>query len=236
MKRIKLKLPRSVWRNGRKGQSLIEIALLFPLLLMMLSGMVEFGFLLNQYLNLIDGVREAARYSSDGDPSQIAVDWITSDPVKNNECNSTTNFYLQAACLTTQIIRPIVLDNGADDVVISVFGVADGLVVARHPTSPADPAPGTETSGEWHLYGVGTGCDPVSDDYCNPSRFSNGDINAFLDAAAPNTGLILVEVFYDYEQVLKLPWITIFLPDPVHLHAYAIMPLVAAEPEPTPSP
>jgi Flp pilus assembly protein TadG len=50
------------------GQSLVEIAILFPLLLMLISGLVEFGFLLNQYLNLLDGAREAARFASDGDP------------------------------------------------------------------------------------------------------------------------------------------------------------------------
>ncbi|HSO26958.1 MAG TPA: hypothetical protein VLS48_02730, partial [Anaerolineales bacterium] len=138
--------------------------------------------------------------------------------------------------LATQIIRPLTLANDADDVVISVFGVADGLVVSRHPTAPQDTASGSETSGEWHLFGSGSGCDAATSESCNPSRFSNADINARLSAAAPNTGLVLVEVFYDYEQLLKLPWITPFLSDPVHLHAYAIMPLVAAEPDPTPAP
>jgi len=47
---------------------------------------------------------------------------------------------------------------------------------------------------------------------------------------------VLVEIYYDYNQVLSLPWITAFVPDPIPVHTYAIMPLVAAEPNPTPSP
>ncbi|MCI0807190.1 MAG: pilus assembly protein, partial [Chloroflexi bacterium] len=33
----------------RKGQSLVEITIMLPVLLLMLSGLVEFGFLLNTY-------------------------------------------------------------------------------------------------------------------------------------------------------------------------------------------
>ena len=55
-KRISIK----AWlRMGKKGQSFVELAILFPLLIMLLSGVVEFGFLLNQYLDLLDGAREA---------------------------------------------------------------------------------------------------------------------------------------------------------------------------------
>jgi hypothetical protein len=218
-------------RRRTSGQSLVEIAILFPILLMLLSGLVEFGFLLNQYLNLLDGAREAARFASDGDP-------FTRDP-GNQNCSLangpiTQDFYNQAACLAQQVALPIRLDSAKDDVVISAFGVADGAVVARYPASPSDPPGGAETSGEWHLYGYG-GCSPTADN-CNPSKFSNGRINSYLTGAAPNTGILLVEIYFDYNQVLALPWITAFVPDPIHVHTFAIMPLVAAEPVPTPIP
>ena len=222
------------WRwkeKNSRGQSLVELAILFPLLLMMLSGLVEFGFLLNQYLNLLDGAREAARFASDGDP------FIRDS---NQNCSVslgaiTNDFYNQAACLAQQVALPIRLDSGRDDIVISAFGVADGVVVARYPASPQDPPAGAETAGEWHLLGYGGGCDPTADS-CNPSKFTSGRINSFLSGSAPNTGILLVEIYYDYDQVLALPWITAFVPDPIHIHTFAIMPLVAAEPEPTPIP
>jgi hypothetical protein len=217
------------WRRS-SGQSLVEIAILFPILLMLLSGIVEFGFLLNQYLNLLDGAREAARFASDGDP-------FIRDPANQNCSLSlgpiTQDFYNQAACLAQQVALPIRLDSAKDDIVISAFGVANGIVVARYPANPQDPAGGTETPGEWHLFGSGGGCTATADN-CNPSKFSNARINSYLSGAAPNTGLVVVEIYFDYNQVLALPWITAFVPDPVHVHTYAIMPLVAAEPDPYP--
>jgi hypothetical protein len=217
-------------RRRSSGQSLVEIAILFPILLMLLSGIVEFGFLLNQYLNLLDGAREAARFASDGDP-------FMRDPGNQNCSLSlgpiTQDFYNQAACLAQQVALPIQLDSVKDDVVISAFGVADGAVVARYPANPQDPPGGAETPGEWHLLGVGGGCVPTADD-CNPSKFSNARIDSYLTGAAPNTGIVVVEIFFDYNQVLALPWITAFVPDPIQVHTYAIMPLVAAEPDPYP--
>jgi Flp pilus assembly protein TadG len=44
-----------------RAQSLVETALLLPVLLLILSGLIEFGFLLNRYLILLDAVRNVAR-------------------------------------------------------------------------------------------------------------------------------------------------------------------------------
>jgi hypothetical protein len=57
-----------------------------------------------------------------------------------------------------------------------------------------------------------------------------------LNISAPTTGLVLVEIYYEYHQILGLPWIRAFVPDPVVLHAYSIMPNTAVEPTPTPVP
>ena len=219
-------VPARSWINRRRGQSLIEVALLFPVLLILLSGVVEFGFMMNYYLNFLDGAREAARFASDGDPYRRDA---------NTNCSAslgvvTEDFYHQTACLAMQVARPLILSPLSDDVVISAFGVVEGVVTDRIPANPHDPPTGTETPGEWHLYGYGGACAP-EDLNCNPSRFTNTDIETRLSDTAPNTGILLVEVFFDYEQTLKLPWLTAFVPDPLHLHAYAIMPLVAAEPD-----
>jgi hypothetical protein len=37
-------------------------------------------------------------------------------------------------------------------------------------------------------------------------------------------------VHYNYHQVLKLPWLAPFVPDPMLLRAYTMMPIAAAEP------
>jgi hypothetical protein len=57
-----------------------------------------------------------------------------------------------------------------------------------------------------------------------------------MNASAPNTGVVLVEIFYNYPQILKLPVLTTILPDPIPLYVYTIMPLSAAEPTQTSAP
>jgi hypothetical protein len=122
--------------------------------------------------------------------------------------------------------RPeIALDlvNGHDDIVVSSFSISQGVgVTARHP--------GEAGEAGWSEAVDATGVRNQA------SRLPISDINTRLASGAPSTGLISVEIFYDYDQKLKLPWITAFLSDPILLHNYAIMPLVSAEPTPTPIP
>ncbi len=61
-------------QNKSRGQSLVEIAITLPLLLMLFSSMVEFGFMLNYYMALIDATRYAAREYSNGDPFNVDPD------------------------------------------------------------------------------------------------------------------------------------------------------------------
>ncbi len=201
-----------------RGQGLVETALLFPVLLIVLSGMVEFGFLLNEYLALQDASRNAARFASDGL-------YYMSDLNKN--CSTTQDFYRQTACLVNQELaqeRPRVqinIGNGVDDIIVSAFSVAQGVgVIARHPDGP-------EEFGWSMAVDQGGARNQVS-------RLTSADLTSRITNSAPSTGLVSVEVFHGYEQKLNLPWISAFLPDPLVLHNYAIMPLVSAEPEPAP--
>ncbi len=58
-KRSILRIP-----TNSKGQSFVELMLILLILMMLLAGVVEYGFLLNNYLHVVDGAREAARYSN----------------------------------------------------------------------------------------------------------------------------------------------------------------------------
>lgn len=197
-------------RNKAKGQSLVEITLTFPVLLLLLSGLVEFGFMLNYYLSLNDASRETARLFSNFDPFDEAGQ------------DNLTGFYAPAADFLLNNLEPINsndtsrkidLDPNADDVIISVFSVSNG-VPTRYPRV---------NGGEYRKY----------DNHV--SLFDNAEVESRLIDTAPDTGVLLVEVFYDYHQVLKLPWLA-FIPDPMTLHGYTMMPLSAAEPTPTPVP
>lgn len=218
-------------RKGKKsvGQSLVEFAILLPLVLLMLSGLIEFGIMLNYYLDVIDAAREAARFAADADPIR-KPDGTYIDPYDP--------FYTMVEDLAKQSLKAA-SDNRIDwikwetldplhycshingDIVISAFGVVkDGggpgvpIVSARFPGGSGEN--GLSLCGHY------------------TSKFTSAMIQSKLDAAAPTTGLVLVEIFYEYQQTLALPWITAFVPNPIHLHAYSIMPNANVEPTPTP--
>jgi hypothetical protein len=75
--------PRSAFRHslrrrdgaGReRGAALVELAIAFPILMLIVFGVVEFGVVYNDYISLRDGVRQAAREGSVGNfgPSATA--------------------------------------------------------------------------------------------------------------------------------------------------------------------
>lgn len=218
-------------RQRRRGQGLVEFALMFPVLLIMLSGLMEFGFLLNEYLDVLDAAREAARFASDNNPF-------------NDDYTDRQQFYDTAADLAMTTMLPLQICVDADpgdglrcgddvndtihgDVVISVFGVAHtglgSLNVKRYPRAGIGTCP-VPNDCYWSRFGT------------HQSQFTMADVVAMLDTNSPNTGIVLVEVYFEYDQKFKLPWITAFLPDPVQIDSHTIMPLVAAEPTATPVP
>jgi Flp pilus assembly protein TadG len=54
---------RSVARVPR-GQALVEFALILPILMLIITGLLQFGVLLSAQIAFVNGVREAARYGS----------------------------------------------------------------------------------------------------------------------------------------------------------------------------
>lgn len=53
-------------RRGSRGQSVVEMALAGPLLFFMLFGIIDFGRAYYQYLALLQGSREGARFAASG--------------------------------------------------------------------------------------------------------------------------------------------------------------------------
>lgn len=195
-------------KNYSRGQSFVELTLVLGMLLMLLAAVAEFGLLLNQYISLVEGSREAARFGSVGDPFDPTGSGIT-----NLDFYNKISDYIIGTNTTLGVIEPVHLKPALnDDVVISVFGVR-GSTVVRFPNSNG-----------WSKFSTQT------------SNFTNAEISARLDASAPNTGILLVEIFYHYEQILKLPFLTQFVGDPISVYTYSIMPLPLAEPTSTPSP
>jgi hypothetical protein len=204
-------------RSRERGQSMVEMAISLPILLLILAGAVEIGMYYNTYLTLVDATREAARYSANGSPVFGSAD---------NNCDTTEDFYKKAACLVMQNLPGVTFDPTRDDIVVSVILIRHGSVYMRF----IDTA---QTSGEqgWSyclkmLNGVG--CTSAA------SRFPNSVIQARLDqfpgaSTAPKAAYVLVELYHIHRQFLGLiPPGLAFLPQETVMHAYSIMPVPSA--------
>jgi hypothetical protein len=234
------------WKRANKGQSFVELTMVLVILLTLLAGMVEFGNLLNQYINVVDGAREGARFASNDNPFgtlKVKATDGTISTIWNYE-----PFFLKiyeivegqfdedGNQLSKGAINPLVLNpaNG-DDIVVSFFTIITNNAGTKSLVRCVAGSYVIVMLDGKQIVGCGPSGSPTSRYNKQTSKFSDAQILALVDGTAPSTGLVLVEVFYAYNQILKLFSFT-GIPDPVNLHAYSIMPLSAAEPTPTHSP
>lgn len=189
-----------------KAQSLVEFAIALPVLMLLLSGVVEFGFALNYYLSLLDATRESARYHANLDPF---LDDGTDDILfYNSAIGMAYNNLDPTVSDPTFVGRRIILDPTEDEIFVTVYAKDDTGVVSY-------PA-----SGSFRAF----------NNMALESLFTASEIESLFESGSPNAGILVVEVHYNYNQVMALPWLSAFVPDPLLLRAYTIMPLVAAEP------
>jgi len=226
------------------GQSFVELAIVLPVLLFLLIGFVEVGAIIYNYLSLMDVVREAARFAADRDPEVLNGD-MSSYP--HSAClDDALHYYLDTACVIigTNFNQDIDLDPATDDVAISIFTIDNDVVVDRKPN---------DADGVWSLYSDNwtKNCDGSLNS--TTPFFPQGVGNAWVAYTPPTVGagtptvnipagglsdkgIVLVEVYYCHEQILNLPLISDIIPNPVPLHAFAVMPAPKAAPTPTPLP
>lgn len=207
-----LRRKNAVLPRKTKAQSLTEFAIALPVLMLLLAGVVEFGFALNYYLSLLDATREAARFYSNSDP-------FLRDPDRNIVGDNPL-FYGGAAGVLIRNLDPtldedfkddpyvgriIPLNPLTDEVIITVYSKSDSGVVSY------------PTAGSFRLYASTT-----------ESLFTTEEVEGLFENGTPDAGLLIVEVHYTYNAVMNLPWIAPLFP--MKLRAYTIMPLPAADP------
>lgn len=209
-------MKKNIKNKKNSGQSFVEFALTLPLLLMLLSGLVEFGFILNYYLALVDATREVSRITSNWDHTD-EIDGVTFyeaaigntisilEPQDENDTTRKIRIRENRVNCSAEAALKGVCDN---EIIISVYSIdsSGATLVEQHYWDDAD--------------------------HRQASRITTEVINDRLSSLTdtPNAGAVVVEVFYNYEQVLGLPWLNM-VADPFLIHAYTIMPLSSAEPE-----
>jgi hypothetical protein len=234
------------WRKKiARGQSIVEFALMAPILLILLSGLFEFGFMFSHYLAVLDAARNAARFSSDSmySTTDSILNCSTKDFYRQTACEAMENLLQEEPTITLCLPGAPATDDcdpgdfeSMDDIIISVFSVERlypaGESIVRFARGSACPEWGWSYAAD--LGGVSQ-CSTSRVDL-HLSHFTTGDVSALLDKTdkATNTGFILVEINFNYNQILGLPWFTQFVGDPVPFNVYAFWTLTSAEPTSTP--
>jgi Flp pilus assembly protein TadG len=76
---IKRLLPKR--RTKNKGQGITEFALILPILLLVILGIIEAGWLIWAYITVQNAAREAARYAVTGAPLDDSGNPWVGDPI-----------------------------------------------------------------------------------------------------------------------------------------------------------
>jgi len=211
----RLRLVRQEHLNSEHGQSLVELLVFMPVLIIIIAGIVEMGYYLNRYMNLLDASREAARYGADFDPvGNYDPQYNHNAPTYSGatiNCDTTTEFYSVVACYAEDNMGVTMNPgNGYDDIVISAFTVKNGVVCYRWP----EARDGIIADNGWSYMGNQT------------SKMSSAAVTSIVsvDASTISQGILIVEIFYQHQQALGLPFFTIFVPRDIDIYIRTTMP------------
>lgn len=204
-------------RRRPRAQSMVEFAISLPVIIILLTGMVEFGFMLNTYLSLQDAARTAARRYSTVNP-------FNADNTPNEAFFQDTGAYIVELLAPTgdPASRQIVMMPDRDNILISLVGVE-----VDESTDP-DTIIGIERFSNGLYYKLYGATDP-------PSNYLDDNITGLMTANGQepsDAGLLIIELYYGYEGTLNLPWtIPFFSPgNPSMLYVSVVMPTIYTKP------
>ncbi len=94
---------------GQKGQSIVETALILPIIILILTGIIDFGLMFNNYLVITNASREAARNAAVG---------ATDAEITIMVSNMTSS--LDGSKLSTSIYPGQALRKKGDEVIVTI--------------------------------------------------------------------------------------------------------------------
>jgi Flp pilus assembly protein TadG len=114
--------------RGERGAALVELALILPLFVILVFGVIEFGLTYNNYITIRQGVREADRQGAVGNFGSI-----TSCSLQSTPGNTVTT---ELACLTKQQIglsyantRVKIMSGDPTFTTTGSFSAGDSLII-----------------------------------------------------------------------------------------------------------
>jgi hypothetical protein len=202
-------------KNKARGQNLVEITLIMPIVLLLFAGMVEVGFAVHSYVVVSSAAREGARFGSRGvhiDPDNIA------NIVETSLGNAISPSFSGTEVDTKIIITEVDLEENGD---YDIYYYDEN---------------GDRVEGQWTLGDL-----PVSSSVCEPSggECPEGslDIQDFITANLSfnsndefcvetfgcDGDFVVVEVFYFHDSVVLSGLTRDLIPDPFPIKATAVM-------------
>lgn len=130
--------------RGSRGQSVVETALLLPLLLILFLNAVNFGYFLLVTLNLTSATRNGIEYAIEGSstPRNASLPAVANSTV--NDISSLINSELQNLSAGTLGVQVCSLSVGSTTASPPLTTCATSGTVPSNPTPDADP--------EWQTY------------------------------------------------------------------------------------
>jgi len=113
-------------RRNEKGQSLVEFALVVPLVILILMAIIEFGFMFNAYITISNASREGARLGALGsndtavvtrvvdtsvalDPTKISVSITPANRSRGDMIRVQVNYdYVLITPIVSSILSPFI--------------------------------------------------------------------------------------------------------------------------------
>ena len=186
-----------------RGQNLVEITLLLPLLMLIFTGMVETGWWIHSYVTVATAAREGSRYGSRGlhlPPDEIAE--VTSVALASNLEVS----YSGEDANATIIVTEIDIDHDGS------YHVANSYIYGTLPV----------TSKVCLLR-------PCADDAVDLQTFRDENVafNSNPELCQESFGcrndFVIVEIFFQHDLVMASAFSEPFFPDPININARSVM-------------
>lgn len=103
------------FKNNENGQTLVEFALILPILLLLVMGIIQFGIIFSAQIGITNAAREGARMAAVGH---------NTDDVRQR-VNDTLGSHISLGTLSTNVVYPT---NIGEDVTVTVSGPVELIV------------------------------------------------------------------------------------------------------------
>jgi hypothetical protein len=211
------------WQLGNtEGQSLVELTITLPILLLMFVGLIEIGYVLRNYLVVVNATREGTRFAARGQWFDSVDDPDPADPIVERVLAA--GGYVGNPQDGVRVLRTesAGADHPANTRIYVHFiavpdQIVDGGLQYEDPTyyswqdGPLDSPPK-----------INIGEEALAAQQLNYEFNDEHYIHGTLDMPSEHN-FVIIETFYAHEQLLGMPIFTEILPDIIRLYSKASM-------------